>query len=77
MKFTRLTSNAKSVAAGCAILAVLFFSLNDASIKFLSGNYALHQIVLVRSLIGLLVLVAIIIPFHGTFTVLKTCEYPL
>ena len=72
IKFTRLTSNAKSVAAGCAMLAVLFFSLNDASIKFLSGNYALHQIVLVRSLIGLLVLVAIFIPFHGTFTVLKT-----
>ena len=48
------------------------FSVNDASIKFLSGDYALHQIVLVRSLIGLLILLTIFIPFHGTFSVLKT-----
>ena len=71
-KFSQFLGSAKAVAAGCAMFAVLFFSLNDASIKFLSGNYALHQIVLVRSLIGLLVLGAIFIPFHGTFTVLKT-----
>ena len=32
----------------------------------------LHQIVLVRSGIGLLTLMAIFIPFHGTFSILKT-----
>ena len=60
------------MAAFCAMFAVLFFSVNDASIKFLSGDYALHQIVLIRSLIGLLVLLTIFIPTHGTFSVLKT-----
>ena len=60
------------MAALCAMLAVFFFSLNDAFIKFLSGDYALHQIVLVRSGIGLLVLLVIFIPLHGTFSVLKT-----
>ena len=70
--FSRVSNNATWMAAICAMLAVLFFSVNDASIKFLSGDYALHQIVLVRSLIGLLVLLTIFIPFHGAFSVLKT-----
>ncbi len=60
------------MAAVCAMLAVFFFSLNDALIKLLSGDYALHQIVLIRSLIGLLILMTIFIPFHGSFAVLKT-----
>ena len=72
VKFSQLPITAKGIATLCTTLAVLFFSVRDASIKFLSGNYALHQIVLVRSLIGLLVLSTIFIPFNGTFHVLKT-----
>ena len=49
--FSRLSNSAEWMAALCAMFAVLFFSVNDASIKFLSGDYALHQIVLVLSLI--------------------------
>ena len=64
--------SAKGIAAICATLVVLFSLVKDASINFLSGNYALHQIVLVRSLIGLLVLLTIFIPFDGTFHVLTT-----
>ena len=41
-------------------------------IKFLSGDYALHQIVLIRSIIGLTILLAVFIPFSGSFAVLKT-----
>ena len=67
-----LGKSQKITAASCAMVAVFFFSLNDAFIKFLSGDYALHQIVLVRSGIGLLILMAIFIPFHGTFSILKT-----
>ncbi len=62
----------KIIASVCAVFAALFFSLNDAFIKFLSGDYALHQIVLVRSGIGLLVLLVVFIPMHGTFAVFKT-----
>lgn len=55
-----------------ALIAVIFFSINDATIKFLSGDYALHQIVLIRSVIGLAILLAIIVPLQGGFSVLRT-----
>ncbi len=71
-RFFQLAEEQKIIASVCAMLAALFFSLNDAFIKFLSGDYALHQIVFVRSGIGLLVLLVIFIPMHGTFSVLKT-----
>ena len=46
----------------CAIGASLCFSLNDMVIKFFSGDYALHQVVLTRSLIGMVFTLAILIP---------------
>ncbi|MGC6484945.1 MAG: DMT family transporter [Candidatus Puniceispirillales bacterium] len=60
------------IAALCAMAAVFCFSLNDSSIKFLSGEYALHQIVLLRSTIGMAILIAVFVPFAGTFSILKT-----
>ncbi|NKW91862.1 DMT family transporter [Rhodobacteraceae bacterium R_SAG9] len=55
-----------------ALIATFFFSINDAAIKFLSGDYALHQIVLTRSLIGLAILLIVIVPFQGGFSALRT-----
>ena len=55
-----------------ALAATLFFSVNDSSIKFLSGDYALHQVVLVRSTIGMLLLLALIFALHRNFSVLRT-----
>jgi len=57
---------------GSAILASVFFSINDMSIKFLSGSYALHEVVLIRSIIGLMVLSIFVFPFEGGWNVLKT-----
>ena len=37
-----------------AIGGSLVFSVNDVAIKFLSGSYALHEVVLIRSSVGLL-----------------------
>ncbi|EBA12027.1 DMT family transporter [Roseobacter sp. CCS2] len=54
-------SNAK-LGAICATFAVTFFAINDVAIKFLSGGYALHQVVLIRSVIGLLIIVCVIAP---------------
>ena len=68
----QFSASAKGIVALCAMAAVFCFSLNDALIKFLSGSYALHQIVLVRSVIGIVILVVIFIPLNGTFSVLKT-----
>lgn len=55
-----------------AMGASCFFSINDSSIKFLSGGYALHQIVLIRTLIGLAVIMALVLPTHGGFSAFRT-----
>lgn len=60
------------VGVACAIAAGLFFSVNDVTIKFMSGDYALHQIVLFRSLIGMVVTLAVLIPLEGGFHLLRT-----
>ena len=56
----------------CASAAVVCFSLNDVSIKFISGDYALHQIVLFRSVIGLGLLLGLLVPFSGGLPSLRT-----
>lgn len=55
-----------------ACVAVLCFSLNDVAIKFLSGDYALHQVVLIRALIGMVVLFTVLLPFAGGLAALRT-----
>lgn len=55
-----------------AAIAATLFSLNDVVMKFLSGGYALHQIVLIRSLVGMSVVLLMMMPFQGGFAALKT-----
>jgi drug/metabolite transporter (DMT)-like permease len=50
----------------------LVFSVNDVAIKFLSGDYALHEVVLFRSLIGMAVMICFVLPFQGGFPALRT-----
>ena len=56
----------------CAIGAAISFSLNDLGIKALSGDYPLHQVVLVRASIGLLFTMALFMPLEGGYHNLKT-----
>lgn len=56
----------------CALGASLAFSVNDMAIKYLSGDYALHQVVLIRSLIGICFLLAVVLPFQGGLATLRT-----
>lgn len=58
-----------------AVGASSIFSLNDVSFKFLSGEYALHQMVLIRSLIGMAVMLAVIVPLNGGWSVLRTRKW--
>lgn len=60
------------LGATCAAIAVVFFSMNDVAIKFLSGGYALHQVVLIRSVIGLLIIVFVIAPLTSGWAVART-----
>lgn len=55
-------------AAGSAIC----FSIIDVLVKFLSGDYPLYQMVLLRSLVALPILLLIIVPLEGGFHVLRT-----
>ena len=55
-----------------AIFAVFCFSTNDVAIKFISKDYALHLVVLIRSLVGLIVLFLFIVPLSGGVKVLYT-----
>lgn len=55
-----------------AMGACVFFSINDVCFKFLSGSYALHELVLIRSGIGLIVMLAIIVPLNGGWGMLHT-----
>jgi drug/metabolite transporter (DMT)-like permease len=61
-----------TIAPLFAASAVILFSLNDVTMKFLSGGYALHQIVLIRSLVGLSIVLLFMMPFQGGPSALKT-----
>ncbi len=60
------------LGALCAAISVIFFSINDVAIKFLSGGYALHQVVLIRSVIGLIIVVAVIAPLTTGWAIART-----
>ena len=47
-------------------------SINDVAIKFLSGDYPLHQVILIRALIGMVVLFTVLLPFAGGLAALRT-----
>ncbi len=55
-----------------ALVAWVAFSLNDLGIKYLSGDYPLHQIVLVRTLVALTITLLILVPYEGGYANLKT-----
>jgi len=56
----------------CIVGGMLFFSLNDMGIKFLSGDYALHQVVLIRTIVAMAILLAVVMPLQGGYTGLRT-----
>ncbi|MEM1065702.1 MAG: DMT family transporter [Pseudomonadota bacterium] len=58
--------------AGWAMAAVCCFSVNDVLIKLMSGDYALHQVIFVRSFVGIAFLAAFLLPAAGGFAALKT-----
>ncbi|MCT8330087.1 DMT family transporter [Albidovulum sediminis] len=54
------------------VAAMALFSMTDMSIKFLSGGYALHQIIMIRSVIALAILCGIIMPMQGGLVLMRT-----
>jgi drug/metabolite transporter (DMT)-like permease len=68
-----MASDPRATIAGiaCVLGAVTAFSINDVAIKFLSGGYALHQIVLIRSVIGLGLMIGVFMPLAGGTAALR------
>ena len=64
--------NGALVGVLCALGASTAFSLNDMGIKFLSGDYPLHQVVLVRATVALLFTMAIFMPLEGGLKNIRT-----
>lgn len=62
---TFISSKSNLLGLGAAFIAVTLFSVNDVVVKFLSGGYALHQMILIRSGLGFLMVMALILPFTG------------
>ena len=51
----------------CVVGAGATFTTNDMAVKWLSGDYPLHQIILARSFIALLLTLAILVPWEGGY----------
>ncbi len=67
----RMTARQKPAAGiGFILLGMLAISINDMLIKWLSGDYPLHQMVFIRSAIGIFFSL-IIVQFEGGWRILK------
>ncbi|MFK7939285.1 MAG: DMT family transporter [Roseovarius sp.] len=64
-------SNKPGAAIGLLLIGMLAISINDMLIKLLSGGYPLHQMVFIRSFIGISFSV-IFVWMEGGWSVLKT-----
>ncbi len=67
----RATSPALSGAL-FAMLAATCFSINDGLIKALSDGYPLHQLVFIRAVVGMVVLLALVIPLTEGYRAIGT-----
>ncbi len=65
-------ANAPLTGIWFALGGGVILSLNDLAIKALSGSYALHQIVLIRAIIGMAVVLAVIRLSGTGFSQLRT-----
>lgn len=66
-----------AIGISSAIGAAICFSVNDMGVKFLSGDYPLHEVILLRASIGMVVLLAILVPLQGGMANLRTRRLPV
>ncbi len=66
------TLSVPAIGALCAFGASLAFTLNDMSVKFLSGGYPLHQVIMLRSVVALAIVLAVVVPLMGGYARLRT-----
>lgn len=60
------------LGALCAIGASAAFTVNDMAVKYLSDDMALHQVILFRSLVAVVIMLALIMPLTGGLGQIRT-----
>ncbi len=60
------------LSIACILGASVAFSLNDASIKFVSGSYPLHEVMLIRSMVAISFTMSVFVPMEGGLKALRT-----
>ena len=71
-----LRHNPQLIGILCIVIGMFVILLNDVIIKWISGDYPIHQIVLTRSLVALPIIL-LIARFDGGWQGLKTRRAPL
>ncbi|MCC5969977.1 MAG: DMT family transporter [Pararhodobacter sp.] len=61
-----------TIGALCALGAAMGFTMNDMAIKYLSEDYAMHQVVSIRSAIALGLMLFVVMPLTGGFSQIRT-----
>ncbi len=61
----------------CVLGAGATFSASDMLIKTLTGNYPLHQIVLIRAVVALIIILGIFMPLEGGYRNLRSKRWRL
>ena len=56
----------------CVLGAVVTFTTQDMAIKWLSGDYPLHEIIFARSVVGLTLILTVLVPLEGGYRILRT-----
>ena len=69
---TQPNDRAPAIGALWALFAGIGFSIVDVIVKFLSADYAHYQLTFLRTVVALIVLLVMIVPFTGGFSALKT-----
>ena len=69
--------NSKYLGIICITLAQVFFTTQDMAIKFISGNYALHQIILIRASVAILFTLLVFVPIDGGYKYLLSKQLGL
>lgn len=60
------------LGAFCAFAAAMCFSVLELMVKFLSDDYALHQTVFFRAIVGMTAFALFVMPFKGWWRVFRT-----
>jgi drug/metabolite transporter (DMT)-like permease len=66
-----------ALGIACIIGATITFTTQDMTIKWLSGDYPLHQIVFTRALVAIILTLAILVPLEGGLHILRTKQLKL